>query len=248
MFILTSIQRKRLLPHTGETWQTFHHVEKTTPFPIRFRLYASQHTFFFVPAPECYTLAPTEPTLRWGTTKTADNETIRVLFTVDRSQPIGRNLTLHPAYRTILSKLFDRDDKNIYFKRSNPNEEHPYSRYYVFHSLNPVPANPEHFLITVVHTTIAAVRIESAHRNIPLYRIFMRANKKYDWQTLPGQTEVSVLCPDIPNRIHEAILKTFVHPPEIYHDTYSSSSNNGEWPIQNSSPSAPELGHGSYQW
>jgi hypothetical protein len=152
-----------------------------------------------------------DPNLRWGVTQTADHETIRVLFTIDPSRSIGRNIQIHPAHKIILSKLFDRDDKNLYFKRSStPNDQHNYSRYYIFHSLNPPVVNPNHFLVTIVNTTISTIRIESAHKNIALYRIFMRANKKNDWLELPGETEVSVLVPDVPNSIHENVVDKFV--------------------------------------
>ena len=152
-----------------------------------------------------------DPNLRWGVTQTADNETIRVLFTIDPTRSIGRNFKLHPSHRIILSKLFDRDDKNLYFKRSTmSNDDNPYSRYYIFHSLNPATVNPNHFLITILNTTISTVRIESAHKHIALYRMFMRANKKNDWVQLPNETEVSVLFPDVPNNIHEGVVDQFV--------------------------------------
>lgn len=239
MFLLNTIQRKNYHNST-ESWRTFFRANHATNFPIQFNLYASCHTFFFEPAPISETNNIMDPNLRWGVTLTAEKEPIRVLFIIDQSQPIRRNLTLPPAHRTILSRLFDRDDKNLYFKRSSPNRDYAYSRYYIFHSLNPNNVKPDHFVISVANTTLATVRIQSAHKHIPLYKLFMSANKNHEWLQLPDHEEIYVLSLEIPHKLHEKIYNNFIHetpvnlgPPTPLSDFYSDVKR---YPVPSSTP------------
>lgn len=218
MFLLNTIQRKNYNNYS-ESWRTFYRANRPTNYPIEFNLCSSHHTFFFEPAPNSDNTNIMDPNLRWGITLTADKEPIRVLFIIDHSQPIRRNLTLPPAHKTILSRLFDRDDKNLYFKRSTLEKDYNYSRYFIFHSLNPIVVNPNHFVISIANTTLATIRIQSAHKYIALYKLFMSANKNFEWQLLPGQEDTFVLSLEVPQKIHEKVYNLFVR------DNHANSSN-----------------------
>ena len=171
-----------------------------------------------------------DPNLRWGTTKTANDETIRVLFVIDKNNPIGKHITTPPAYRTIITKLNHRD-KNLYFKLSTLPScgEHSFSKYYIFHSFDSEKVtNNDKLIITIGNKELVAVRIVAAHKKSCLYHTFQRAKKTNDWQNIQGYNNISVLYPNISLRIHLKIVDEFVKSGDrrsSYSGTPQSSSN-----------------------
>lgn len=130
-----------------------------------------------------------------------------MLFAVDES--VTATCLTPPSIRIFLEKL-GQNDNNIYFKHCKKETSNPYSRYFIFHSLNPSIINPDHLMINLRNTKISAVRITSAHKNIPLYRAFMNANPKQEWLEFENQPDISILVPKIIAKTHAKVMTQFI--------------------------------------
>jgi len=130
-----------------------------------------------------------------------------VLFAIDDLIPTPR-LT-PPSVRVLLEKL-DQKENNIYFKHCKQGTTNPYSRYYIFHSINPMIINPAHLMIKIGNNNIAAVRITGAHKIIPLYKTFMNANPKQEWLAFENQVEISILIPKVLADTHAGVMNRFI--------------------------------------
>lgn len=201
LFLLDSIERQ----NKKLQWITLDRTLNPSDQNICFRLKGSQHTFYFK---QSYTTDSNQlmaNNLRWGTTQTTEEETIRVRFIINQNSPVGENALYPPSIRAILSKV-KQGDNNLYLRHTTGTSSN-YSKYYVLRTINPTTNNITNIYLNLGNTTLEFTRITGAHKNLPLYKIFMKANKEGDWLPLNPQIGTSILANEIPYTIHNKIVE-----------------------------------------
>jgi len=140
-----------------------------------------------------------------------------------------------PSVRLLLDKM-DQKENNIYFKLCKQGTSNPYSRYYIFHSLNPLTANPTHLTIQIGKNMVVAARINSAHKIIPLYRTFMNANPKQEWLQFENHTDLFILVPKISAETHAKVMNLFISASKNQEKSHSDSVSNTYHSASNGRP------------